>query len=251
MSKYSKIQSTENIFVAMEATGHYYKNIANGIYSLGYKKLFILNPLTTSQCRKAGLTWSKTDNIDLCAIAQALLCGYGTVYSQEQPYEDDLKELCRYRRFQIKHETALKNKIHTVFDRILPGINQLEMFKNSNLFHPASLDFFLKYHNVKVISHLRPTRINEFFKQRNRRLTSERGHELIRWSKQALNHDSPANETREEILESLLIELKQLCEAISEIEIVILGYLVRIPAVLLLRHRRRRRSHCQRVCSRL
>lgn len=234
VSKYSKIRSSENIFVAMEATGHYYKNIANGIYSLGYNDLFILNPLSTSQCRKAGLTWSKTDNIDLCAIAQALLCGYGTAYSPEIPYEDNLKELCRYRRFQIKRETALKNKIHAILDRILPGIDQLKMFKNSNLFHPSSREFLLKYHNVKIISRLRPARINEFFKQRNRRLASEQGHELVRWSKQTLNHNSPANETRGKILKSLLVEFKQLCETISETEVEILGYLVRIPAVLLL-----------------
>ncbi|NQU54053.1 MAG: IS110 family transposase [Bacteroidetes bacterium] len=234
VSKYAEMKSTENIFVAMEATGHYYKNIANSMYSHGYNNLFILNPVTTSLCRKAGLTWSKTDEVDLRAIGQALICGYGTVYSQEKPYWDDLKELCRYRRFQVRHETALKNKLHAVLDRILPGIDQLKMFRNSYMFHQSSLEFFLKYHNSQIISQLRPNKINEFFKNRNRRLKSEAGYDLVRWSKTTIKHDSPANETREEILKSLLIELKQLCETISELEVEILSYFVRTPAVLLL-----------------
>lgn len=234
ISMYSQIRSTENIFVAMEATGHYYKNIANGIYNLGYNNLFILNPLTTSQCRKAGLRWSKTDNIDLCAIAQALLCGYGTIHKQEEPNWEDLKDLCRYRRFQVKHQTALKNKVHAILDRILPGIDQITMFRKPYLFHPSSLEFFLKYQDSGIISRLRPDRINESFKRRNRRLASEDPYNLIRWAKGAISHNSPANETRKDILQSLILELKQLSESISRLEVKILGYLVRIPAVLLL-----------------
>lgn len=224
----------EKILLALEATGHYYKKPAVSIHELGYQDLFVLNPLSTAQCRKAGLTWSKTDDIDLRAIGQALLSGYGTIYRPEKPIWEDLREIGRYRRFQVTHQTALKNKIHAMLDNIFLGIAELQMFKDSYLWHPASLEFFIRYPNVERISRLRLRSIIEFFRRRGRRLSPEDGYQLIRWSKQTLNHNSPANSTREEILKSLLSELKQLSENISQLEVKLLNHLVRIPAVLLL-----------------
>ena len=65
ISKVSREHQAEKILVGLEATGHYYKKPAASIYELGYDSLFVLNPLSTAQCRKAGLTWSKTDDLDL------------------------------------------------------------------------------------------------------------------------------------------------------------------------------------------
>jgi len=234
ISRVSREHQTEKILLGLEATGHYYKRPAASIHELGYNNLFVLNPLSTAQCRKAGLTWSKTDNIDLRAIGQALLSGYGTIYRPEKPIWENLREICRYRRFQVKHQTALKNKTHAMLDSLLPGIAEPKMFKDPYLWHSASLEFFTKYPNVDRISRLKPHYIVEFFRRRGRRLSPEDGHQLIRWTKQTFNQHSPANSTREEILKSLLLELKHLSENISQLEVKLLGYLVRIPAVLLL-----------------
>ncbi|ODS29927.1 MAG: Transposase [Candidatus Scalindua rubra] len=234
ISKVSDNHSSENILLAMEATGHYYKRPAAYIHQLGYDNLFVLNPVSTAQCRKAGLTWSKTDDIDLMAIGQALLSGYASIYRPETPFWEDLRELCRYRRFQVKHQTALKNKIHTVLDNLLPGITALEMFKDPHLWHPASLEFFSKYPSIESISRLSSHYIVKYFSRRGRRLSSENAHSFIRWTKQTFNQDFPANPTRAEILKSLLVELKQLSENISQVEVRLLGNLVQTPAVLLL-----------------
>lgn len=234
ISKVSTDHQIENIFISMEATGHYYKKPAASIFELGYKNLFILNPLSTAQCRKAGLTWSKTDDIDLRANAQALLSGYGTIFRPEKPIWEDLRELTRFRRFLVKHQTALKNKIHVMFDNLLPGVTDLKIFKYPHLWDSASLDFFIKYPNVELVSRLKPHRIVEFFRSRGRHLLPEDGFQLIRWTKQTFNLTSPANPTREQILKSLILELKQLSEKITQLEIDMLSYLVKIPAVLLL-----------------
>lgn len=234
ISKVSREHRAEKTLLGLEATGHYYRKPAVSLYEFGYKNLFVLNPLSTAQCRKAGLTWSKSDEIDLRAIGQALLSGYGTIYRPEKPLWEDLREICRYRRFQVKHQTALKNKVHVMLDNLLPGIAELGMFKDSYLWHPSSLEFIVKYPNVDRIARLRPGYIVEFFRRRGRRLSPENAHQLIRWTKQTFNQSSPVNSTREEILKSLLWELKQLSENISQLEVKLLGYLVRIPAALLL-----------------
>lgn len=234
ISRVSREHHLETTFIGLEATGHYYKKPAACLYQLGYKNLFILNPLSTAQCRKAGLTWSKSDDIDLRAVGQALLSGYGTIYRPEKPLWENLRQICRYRRFQVRHQTALKNKTHVLLDHLLPGIAELKMFKNPYLFHPASLEFFTKYPAIDRISRLRPRYLVEFFRRRGRRLSPEDAHQLIRWTRQTFNQQSPANSTREDILKSLLLELKLLSENISQLEVKLLSYLVRLPAVLLL-----------------
>jgi transposase len=86
----AKNQPVEEVLIGMEATGHYFKNPAESLAEMGYNNLFILNPLSTSHCRKAGLTWSKTDDIDLRAVGQALISGYGTVFRLVGRPEADL-----------------------------------------------------------------------------------------------------------------------------------------------------------------
>jgi len=232
--KVAKEYHIEGVFVGMEATGHYFKKPAESLYMLGYENIFVLNPLTTSQFRKAGLTWSKTDEIDLRAIGQALIGGYGTLYRPEEPIWGDLREICRYRRFQVRRQTALKNKIHTLLDMLLPGVGNLKMFKNPHLWHPASLEFLNKYPSVAAVSRLRPAYIVKFFLRRGRRLSSEDGYHLLDWSRQTFSYESPATSTRQEILKSLTCELRQLSQNISKLEVEILGHLVKLPAVLLL-----------------
>jgi transposase len=234
ISMVSREHEIEKVLVAMEATGHYYRKPALSLYELGYDNLFILNPLSSSQCRKAGLVWSKTDDIDLGSIGQALLSGYGSIYRQELPVWADLREVCRFRRFQVRFQTALKNKIHVILDDLLPGISGLEVFKDPHLWDSASLEFLAKYPNVELVSRLRPHRIVEFFRRRGRRLLPEAGFQINRWTQETFRQVSCANPTREKILKSLLLKLKQLKEDISKLEVEILTYLVQIPAVLLL-----------------
>jgi transposase len=224
----------ETVLVAMEATGHYYRGPAAALYGLGYQDLFIMNPASTAQFRKAGLVNTKTDDVDLAAITQALLCGHGTPYRPEDRLWDSLRELCRYRRFLVAHETALKNKIHSLLDQLLPGITGLGMFKDDNLWHRASLSFFTRHPSLQAVSRLRPAAVVQFFHRRGRRVTSEDAHRLREWSRQTLRYDGAANGAREQVLCSLLEELQRLMEIITGLEIDILGYVVRLPAVLLL-----------------
>lgn len=234
ISKVCVEHQMENVFIGMEATGHYYKKPAESMYQLGYSNLFILNPVTTAQCRKAGLTWSKTDDIDLRAIGQALHNGYGTPYRPQQSLWEDLREICRYRRFQVKYQTAIKNRIHCMLDQLLPGITDVTMFRDAHLWHPASIAFFTKYPNVECIARLRPHNILHFFRRRGRRLAPEDAHQLIRWTQQTFTQTNPAHPTQQEILQSLLEHLNHLAQQISQLEIKLLGYLVQIPAVVLL-----------------
>lgn len=228
-----KHQAKQTI-LAFEATGHYYQNAADQLFQLGYRNLFLLNPLATSQCRKAGLTWSKTDNIDLAAIGQALISGYANPYRPRLADWEDLREYSRLRRFYVKCETALKNKIHTHLDRLLPGIADLNLFKDSYLFHPASLDFLAAYPNVQAIARLNPRAVVAFFRRRGRRLSSEDPYQLLAWTKKTFALDDRLALSTQKNLQSLLARLRDLQKELAQLEIEILVSLVKTPALLLL-----------------
>jgi len=230
----SKDQPVKEVLIGMEATGHYFKNPASSLAEMGYNNLFILNPLSTSHCRKAGLTWSKTDDTDLRAVGQALISGYGTIYRPEKPLWEDLRQICRYRRFLVRHQTAYKNRIHCILDTALPGITEVKLFTGSHLWSDASLAFFTKYQDIDSIKQLKAKSVIAFFKKKGRRVSPEEAHQLIRWAQEALHPSSSITATRQYMLSSLIERLKQISLAIREMEIKLLGYLVRIPAVVLL-----------------
>lgn len=234
LSRVSAERQMQTVVIGMEATGHYSKLPARHLHELGYRHLFVLNPLITRKIREAGLTWSKTDDLDLGAVGQGLLSGYGTPYRPQEPVWQDLRELCRFRRFQVNRGTALKNKIHSLLDQLLPGVSALSLFKDDGVWHPAALEFFGKYPNVAAVSRLRPQSIDEFFRRRGRRLTGEASHELLAWSRTTFQQESAGMKTQEGVMQALLEELKTLQKNLSELEVQALGFLVRIPAVLLL-----------------
>ena len=178
--------------------------------------------------------WSKTDDIDLRAVGQAVISGYGTIYSPERPLWEDLRQICRYRRFLIKHQTAYKNRIHSILDRLLPGITELKLFTRSHLWSDPSYDFFIKYPDLDSIKKLNVKSIIKFFQHRARRISPEIAQQVVQWAKNALHPCSSTNSTRQFVLGSIIEQLKNLSQSIREIEVKLLCYLVKIPAVVLL-----------------
>ncbi|MGA1870153.1 MAG: hypothetical protein ACMUJM_16575 [bacterium] len=73
ISSIYKSQPVEEILIGMEATDHYYKMPASSLSAMGYNNLFILNPLSTSHCRKAELTWFKTADFPKESIFEFLI----------------------------------------------------------------------------------------------------------------------------------------------------------------------------------
>jgi len=59
-------------------------------------------------------------------------------------------------------------------------------------------------------------------------------YQLIEWSKDALSPYSPINSCRQFIFKELIDQLKQTSQNIHQMEVKLIGYLVQIPAVLLL-----------------
>ena len=60
------VSSSSDVYIGLEATGHYSNNILHFLYKRGFT-IFLLNPKQTSDIRKAStLRKTKTDKIDPC-----------------------------------------------------------------------------------------------------------------------------------------------------------------------------------------
>jgi transposase len=88
--------------VAMEATGHYWKNLFAALAARGFV-VALLNPLRTARFASEDLARTKTDAIDALGLARfaaqkrpaPLLVAVYTVAKQRRPFVPILAEACR------------------------------------------------------------------------------------------------------------------------------------------------------------
>ncbi|MDQ0233664.1 IS110 family transposase [Metabacillus malikii] len=107
----------ERIFVGIEATGHYYEDIVRILTTKGYS-VHIINPASTHEERKQHLTYTKTDDIDLYLIAEALLGNKATNAKLSTGQYRKLQNLTRARRSEINKRSRVKTEIRTIHDHI-------------------------------------------------------------------------------------------------------------------------------------
>jgi transposase len=107
----------ERIFVGIEATGHYYEDIVRILTTEGYS-VHIINPASTHEERKQHLTFTKTDDIDLYLIAEALVGNKATNAKLSVGQFRQLQNLTRARRSEVNKRSRIKTEIRTLHDHI-------------------------------------------------------------------------------------------------------------------------------------
>jgi transposase len=111
----------KHVIYGIENTGHYHQPIMSLLQSKG-KKTFLINSVTTNEERKSILDYSKTDDIDLYAIAAAV--AGGKVMTQVTPSlnEQELQFLTRTRRTLVRERSKYYTMLHTLLDHYWPYI---------------------------------------------------------------------------------------------------------------------------------
>lgn len=107
----------KEVVVGIETTGHYYEDLVRWCQSEGFY-VRTINSATTAEERKALLNYSKTDNIDLMVILQAIIHGRGTFNELPSGKIYHLQRLTRARRELVCERTALQNHIRVYMDQI-------------------------------------------------------------------------------------------------------------------------------------
>ncbi|PGT77930.1 MULTISPECIES: IS110 family transposase [Bacillaceae] len=107
----------EKLLIGVEVTGHYYEDIVKELSKFGYH-VTLINAATTHEERASALNWSKTDDLDLYAIAHALMQNKGMENKLPEGNFRKLMTLTRARRTEVQKRSKTRVKIRTLMDHI-------------------------------------------------------------------------------------------------------------------------------------
>jgi transposase len=111
----------KKLVFGMENTGHYQENISSMLTQKG-QCVIPINAATTHEERKSFLDYSKTDDIDLHAIASAVAGGKVTFSEVPTGLKEELRYLTRTRRFLVKERSKLIVVMRNILDHYWPYI---------------------------------------------------------------------------------------------------------------------------------
>lgn len=113
-----------NALVGMEATGHYWLVLFSWFIEQGYP-VKVINPIVTDGYRSMEIRKRKTDRIDARVVADVLRFG---LFQETGIAEEDilaLRQLTRFRSWQVDGCSDLKRKIVAVLDQVFPEYESL------------------------------------------------------------------------------------------------------------------------------
>ena len=125
----AKVCDAKRILIGIEATGHYHEDVVRYLESHGYQ-VTIINAYTTSEERSSALSWTKTDDLDLAAIAAAIMRNKGTESKLPSGIYDKLLTATRARRSEVNKRSTLQTEIRQLMDTIWPGFQGTSEVKN-------------------------------------------------------------------------------------------------------------------------
>ncbi len=133
--RHRHIQS-DHVFFGGEDVNSYAENFANSIRSKGW---LVANVNAHDAKKQRENLQASTDRLDLMGIATMLLNRRANCCPAQSGVYRNLRTLVRHRKKLVKMKTEVRNRIHTLIDRLFPGfLNEKKSgilpFSNSSLY---------------------------------------------------------------------------------------------------------------------
>lgn len=109
----------EPALIAMEATGHYWKNLFIVLVTAGHQ-VALLNPIVARRFQEAGLERTKTDAIDATALARFTFEKRPVATEMHDAAVEALRELVRHRDRLRSDFDARVRQLHRLVDLVFP-----------------------------------------------------------------------------------------------------------------------------------
>jgi transposase len=132
--------SNEPIVIGMEATGHYWLPLYSRLLSEGFE-INVINPIQSDSLRNLYIRQTKNDSKDSFIIAEVIRFGR---FSSTCLAEEDilsLRNLSRFRLFQVDMVSDLKRKVISLLDQVFPEYSKLF----SDTFGKSSIEILTEY----------------------------------------------------------------------------------------------------------
>lgn len=111
--------SAEQLLIAMEATGHYWKNLFTALAAAGYS-VALINPLRTHRFAGEDLARTKTDTLDALGIARFAAQKRPPALHLSDALADELRELVRLRERLLQDFGDRVRQLHRLVDLGFP-----------------------------------------------------------------------------------------------------------------------------------
>ena len=144
----------DNAVVGMEATGHYWIVLYSWLTEQGFD-VKVINPLVTDAYRHMLIRKVKNDRIDAQVVAAVMRLGE---YQETSITDHDtlaLRQLCRFRLWQVDTCSSLKRKVIAVLDQIFPEYEKLF----SDIFGMSSRELLKTYTTPEEIASIHTTKL--------------------------------------------------------------------------------------------
>lgn len=145
---------TKDCLVGMEATGHYWLGFYSFLVAHDFE-VKIINPIATDGYRNMLIRKVKNDIIDSQVIAKVLMLGLfqNTSIASEETLA--LRQLCRFRAYEVDSCSDLKRKAIALLDQVFPEFANLF----SDTFGVSAKEVLLHWATPEEISQVHTTKL--------------------------------------------------------------------------------------------
>jgi len=150
----------------MEATGRYHEPVAAVLHEFGIF-VSVLNPILIHQSGGGSVRKVKTDKKDSLKIAKYGLDNWTKVreYTPMDAIRQQLKLFSRQYNLYLKTETALKNNLISLTDKVFPGANELFTSPEKADGRQKWVDFIATFWHCECISNMAPDAFYERYRK--------------------------------------------------------------------------------------
>ncbi len=197
---------SDNAVIGMEATGHYWLAFYSHLVGLGFD-VKVLNPILTDAYRNMTVRKVKTDSVDALIIARVLRLGE---YKESPAVEGGmlaLRQLCRFRTYQVSLCSDLKNKSIALLDQIFPEYANLFC----DTFGVTSREVLLNYTTPEELSRISTRKLSNLLDK------ASNGHLGIEKAKEIKNAASSSIGITVAV-DAFVFQLRQMLDQIAFIE---------------------------------
>ncbi len=197
----------DNALVGMEATGHYWLVFYSWLVEQGFD-VKVINPLVTDAYRHMLIRKVKNDRIDAEVVAAVLRLGE---YQETTVADNDtlsLRQLCRFRLWQVESCSNLKRKVIALLDQIFPEYENLF----SDVFGMSSRELLKTYTTPEEIASIHTTKLSNILTKASQgHFGKEKALEIKAVAKQSLGITVG--------VDAFAFQLRQIIEQIDFVEI--------------------------------
>lgn len=207
---FEHLGSPPHVVVAMEATGHYWKNLFAALCARGFR-VALINPLRTHRFAEEDLQRTKTDSIDALGIARFAAQKHPPTTPLTDEATDELRESVRLRDRIVQELGDRVRQLHRLVDLGFPELTRYVRTLDS----PLATALLRHYPTAQAFVRVGPTRVAKLSYDGRHRVGLELAQQIVAAARQSVGaHHGPAYRLQVqylcEDLDTLRLRLRQL-----------------------------------------